>query len=189
MRRYAENTAVPVERSRVEIEQLLKKHGATAFFAAFDDKTGSNMIGFRLEGKMFRIEVKSPRLEEAPRPPGPPDPKLYTRAVRGVSVEKMNERVQARHQAAWSKYDKEQAARAAKWTDMELRRRWRAQLLLIKAKLEVIAMGASTVDREFLADMLMADNKTVGQRVLPALAEAYRTGKAPTIPLLTGGSA
>lgn len=186
MRRYAENTTVPVEKSRAEIETLLKKHGATAFFSAFDETARTAMIGFRLKDRMFRIEVRAPAHHEAPRRPPPEKPEAYRRAYRGQSPETLNERLAKEHQAAVERHAKGEAGRAAEWVEAELRRRWRAQLLLIKAKLETIAMGASSVEREFLADMLMPDGKTVGQRAIPALAESYASGKALSLPFLLG---
>lgn len=187
--RYAENTSVPIERSRAEIESLLKKHGASAFFSAFDDKTGSSMIGFRLAERMFRIEVKTPTVDEMAKPEPPEPPKLYTRYVRGVSPDTLNARVMNDHKATVARHEREHAARAEKWIESEGRRRWRAQLLLIKAKLEMIAMGASSVEREFLADMLMANNKTVGQQAIPALAKSYAKGGMPSMALLLGENA
>lgn len=157
-RRYAESTTVSVEKSRAEIEVLLKKHGATAFFSAFDDTKGLAMMGFRLAGRMFRIEVRVPKAENIP--------KAYA----------------DRHRYGMSWPGKQRA-----WIDQEERRRWRVQLLMIKAKLEMIATGDTTAEREFLADMLMPDGATVGQRAIPALAEAYRTGAMPSLPMLGSG--
>lgn len=42
----------------------------------------------------------------------------------------------------------------------EERRLWRAMVLLVKAKLEAVASGISTVEREFLADVVMRDSRT-----------------------------
>lgn len=52
----------------------------------------------------------------------------------------------------------EQRARAV---DAEVQRRWRCLLLVIKAKLTAIEDGISTVDREFLPDMVLADGRSV----------------------------
>lgn len=66
----------------------------------------------------------------------------------------------------------------------ERRRRWRALLLIVKAKLEVIAAGDSTVDGEFLAHVVLPDGQTVGNMLGPRLDEAYRTGAMPEFPML-----
>jgi hypothetical protein len=66
----------------------------------------------------------------------------------------------------------------------EERRRWRALLLIIKAKLEAVASGISVLEDEFLAHTVMADGQTVGQWAKPQIASMYKDGKMP--PLLPG---
>lgn len=53
----------------------------------------------------------------------------------------------------------------------EVRRRWRSLLLVVKAKLTAVADGITTLEREFLADMVTDDGRTVGERVLPMLVD------------------
>ena len=71
------------------------------------------------------------------------------------------------------------AAREA-W-EQEVRRRWRVFVIAIKAKLELIAAGVSTVDREFLADLLLPDGTTVSSRLIPELDRALERGKLPAL--------
>jgi hypothetical protein len=66
----------------------------------------------------------------------------------------------------------------------EERRAWRLVVLLIKAKLEAVKEGATTFEREFLADMLTPDGKTVYETTREPLRLAYETGKMPTHLLL-----
>lgn len=68
--------------------------------------------------------------------------------------------------------------------EREHARRWRCFLLIIKAKLEAVASGISTIEREFLADIVMPDGATVGAWLQPQLEHVYATGKMP--PLLPG---
>lgn len=49
--------------------------------------------------------------------------------------------------------------------DGEWRRRWRANVLLIKAKLEFADGETTTVDREFLPYLLVERNRTLGELV------------------------
>ena len=49
--------------------------------------------------------------------------------------------------------------------DKEVARRWRALLLVIKAKLTAIDDGISTVEREFLADMVTTSGRTVAEEL------------------------
>ena len=46
---------------------------------------------------------------------------------------------------------------------------WRALSLVIKAKLEAVATGISTVEREFLSDVVLPGGKTIGEWVQPQL--------------------
>jgi hypothetical protein len=61
------------------------------------------------------------------------------------------------------------------------REAWRVLLLLVKAKLQLIRMGESSPEAEFLANVLMPDGSTVGDHVLPAIAETYASGKMPKL--------
>jgi len=68
----------------------------------------------------------------------------------------------------------------------EERRAWRLLLLLIKAKLEAVREGATTFEREFLADMLTPDGSTVYEWTLRPLQLAYESGKMPDQLMITG---
>lgn len=76
------------------------------------------------------------------------------------------------------------AARSSCRRNIE-RQRWRALLLIVKAKLEAIESGIVTFEEEFLAQILLADGQTMGQWATPQLDEVYRTAKMPL--LLPGG--
>ena len=71
--------------------------------------------------------------------------------------------------------------------EQEERRTWRLLLLLIKAKLEAVKEGATTIEREFLSDMVMPDGSTVYEWTEQPLSIAYSEGKMPTQLLLPGG--
>jgi len=66
--------------------------------------------------------------------------------------------------------------RLERWKAEE-RRLWRALLLGIKAKLEVVASGMAIFEEEFLANIVMPDGRTAGQHAIPAIAKAYQTGR------------
>jgi hypothetical protein len=59
------------------------------------------------------------------------------------------------------------------------RQRWRALLLVIKAKLESVENAIATFEEEFLAHIVMPNDQTVGDIVMPQIAESYKTGKMP----------
>jgi len=77
-------------------------------------------------------------------------------------------------------------AREEKRLEQEARTAWRRLLLVVKAKLELVADGTSSVEREFLADILLPDGKTVHELLAPQLQSSYANGKMP--PLLGSGS-
>lgn len=66
------------------------------------------------------------------------------------------------------------------------RQRWRALALVIKAKLEAVSAGITTVEDEFLAHTVLPNGSTVGQWAKPQLAIAYENGAMPTSFLLEG---
>lgn len=76
----------------------------------------------------------------------------------------------------------EDAAHAA-W-EQACRSKWRALYLIIKAKLEAVEAGISTVEREFLADIMLPDGSTAGEWMAPQIEAAYQTGQMP--PMLPG---
>lgn len=70
----------------------------------------------------------------------------------------------------------------------ETRRRWRALLLVIKAKLTAVSDGISTLEREFLADIILPNNMTLHEWIEPQVDEAYQTAIMPNmIPALGRG--
>ena len=69
--------------------------------------------------------------------------------------------------------------------EQETRQAWRAIILIVKAKLEYIASGASTVEREFLADILAPDGRTMHELLTVQIDKMFKTGKLP--PLLGAG--
>lgn len=149
---YAEDTSVSVEKTRAELETVLRKHGADAFGYATD--SGRASIQFRFKGKYVRFLLLLPN----------PEDKKFTRHARYDWQKRTPE-------AALKLW--EQACRAA----------WRALFLAVKAKLVAVEAGISTFEEEFLARIILPDGSTVGDRALPAVEEAYRTGEMPTFTL------
>lgn len=71
----------------------------------------------------------------------------------------------------------------------EARRRWRALLLVIKAKLTAVKDGISTLEREFMADIILPNNMTLHEWVGPQIEEAYKTAVMPSmIPMTAIGT-
>lgn len=64
-------------------------------------------------------------------------------------------------------------ARMAAW-EQACRAKWRVLTLAIKAKLALIDEGISTVEREFLADVVTTSGRTVGEEVIPVIERMQR---------------
>lgn len=144
--RYASETTVSTEKSRMEIEQTLRRYKADGFYHGMDGRLA--VIGFRMAERQIRFRLTMP------------DPKAteFTHSSRGPRSPDVAEK-------AW-----EQACRQS----------WRALALVIKAKLEAVAAGITTVEDEFLAHTLLPSGATVGEWAKPQLDEAYRLGTSPT---------
>lgn len=70
-----------------------------------------------------------------------------------------------------------EAARS-EW-EQACRSSWRALALVIKAKLEAVAAGITTVEDEFLAHTMLPDGTTFGQWAKPQIDQVYRLGNMP----------
>lgn len=62
-----------------------------------------------------------------------------------------------------------------------VRQRWRALLLVIKAKLEAIDSHISTLEQEFGMFVQTPDGKSVGFHLIPKLKQIATTGKLPRL--------
>ncbi len=118
---YAEGTEVPPERSRAEIETMLKRYGATGFASGWD--TSGARIMFACSGRHVRFVLPLPTIDTVTPPVGD----------------------EPRGWGSWS------AGKRDEWKtkrrDSEERRRWRALALAIKAKLEAVLDRDSLVRR------------------------------------------
>jgi hypothetical protein len=61
------------------------------------------------------------------------------------------------------------------------RQRWRALLLVIKAKLEAVAVGIVTFEEEFLAHIMLPDGSKVAEWMAPQLKQVYESGQMPEL--------
>ncbi|AVO21643.1 hypothetical protein HWC44_gp042 [Mycobacterium phage ThetaBob] len=73
------------------------------------------------------------------------------------------------------------ATQIAQAYEQAVRQRWRSLALVIKAKLEAVESGIVSFDAEFLAHLVLPNGHTVGDSVMPAVAEAYATGHTPAL--------
>lgn len=66
---YAENTTVPVERSKVEIERVLRRYGASSFSYAWDEQINMIAIQFVAHDRRIRFVLPMPDRCDAARTP------------------------------------------------------------------------------------------------------------------------
>jgi hypothetical protein len=126
MARFAAQTHVGVDQTRVEIERTLSRYGATAF--GYITQQGKAIIAFEATKRHIKITVPLPVGED----------------------EK---------------------------TKQQARQRWRALLLVIKAKLESVESGIETLEEAFYANIVMPDGRTIYESTREHVAVAYSTGK------------
>lgn len=60
MGRYAENSKVPVDRSKAEIERLLMRYGADQFLRGSSLAPRCEMIAFRMQGRNVKLHLPMP---------------------------------------------------------------------------------------------------------------------------------
>jgi hypothetical protein len=151
MTNYAEGTSVPVDRSKAELDRLLAKHGASQQGTMSDNEKGEAYVVFRMGERNIRLNVPLPKIGDFSKNP--------------------NERVRRPRSAEQQHRSWEQACRE----------RWRSVVLLVKAKLEAIRIGNSTVEREFLSDIVLPSGKSVYEQIEADVAKAYLTGHVPRL--------
>lgn len=141
-RAYAAETTVSPERSRADIETVLRKHGCDQFGYMSDESQDDPKVNI-----MFRIPSGRGYVSVRMRLPLPPLSEFATRETPTGRVRQLTpeQRADAHRQAT--------------------RSRWRSLYLVVKAKLEAVDAGISTVEREFLADVLLPGGVTVGEKV------------------------
>lgn len=157
---YARETTVPAEKSRGEIERILSRYGATAFGYGWNERGA--VVTFAAHGRRVQFTLTMPARD---------DPQFTT--YRRGQFSAPTKRTPAEAERRW-----EQATR----------QRWRALALVVKAKLEAVAVGIATFEEEFLPYTLVPgpDGRpvTVAEAILPRVAEAYETGEPIDGPLV-----
>jgi hypothetical protein len=151
MPKFARETIVPIERSKAEIEETLRRYGASEFQSGW--KQQEAMIAFRLDNLFIRFVLPFPA----------PDDRRFT-----------HKKIRGREQ----KVSELQMSRAY---EQELRSRWRALLLVIKAKLEAVECGISTLSHEFLAFVVLPNDTTLGDWFIGEMLPQIAAGKMPQL--------
>lgn len=64
-------------------------------------------------------------------------------------------------------------------SEQQQRQRWRALCLVIKAKLEAVEDGITTVEEEFLPHVVTPSGETFAEWAVPQIREMKKTGQLP----------
>ncbi|MEN6536483.1 MAG: hypothetical protein ABFD89_22700 [Bryobacteraceae bacterium] len=121
------------------------------------ERAGLGSVQFEISGLTIQITVPLP------------DPKAKQFTATPTTGRKRSS------SAAWAAYEQ------------EVKQRWRALLLAIKAKLEAVECHISTIDKEFMPYVVMPDGKCLADHLLPQLHKAVSEGRMPgqlALPLL-----
>ncbi len=146
MSQYAAKTEVPIEKTRAEIEAVVRRFGADSYFSGYEGAKA--MLQFRCAGRFVRLTMTLPGERE----------KRFTTYYQG-SVS----------------FLRSETAQRKLW-DQACRQKWRALLLLVKAKLAAIDAGIGTFEEEFFAHVILPNGQTIYERAQAPVAIAYETG-------------
>jgi hypothetical protein len=149
--RYAARTEVPSSRTIAEIGDLLRRHGARQFVSGWDDERNMAAIEFMLAKRRIRFMLPMPDRRSRD---------ITHTAVRGYLRE---------------------ADEIDRVYEQAVRQRYRALLLVIRAKLEAVDARIVTVEDEFLAQTVLPDGRTVAELAQPAIEAAYASGEMPAL--------
>ena len=155
MGRFAKNTTVSVAKSKVEIERILMRYGATGFgYATFN---GRAEIQFVMPAspedrsdRRIKFNLELPRRDDC---------KITSSGYERTSDESIDR--------AW-----EQACRTS----------WRGLKLAIHGMLEAVDAEILTAEQAFLNNIVLPDGRTVGSHILPKIEQSYSQGKV--VPML-----
>lgn len=160
MARYAADTNVPPERSLNEIRQTLKRyaqlHGNEQFVFGMIDKGSSVELGFQINHRRYRMVLPLP----------PEDSREFHVTPSG----------RQRTSASAAQEEWEQA----------VRQHWRALALWVKATLEAVEAGITTLEVAMQPHTILPSGQTVGEWMETQVEASYSTGRMPTL-LLTDG--
>lgn len=148
MGRYAENTSVSADRSRADIERELVRYGASGFGYSWEKR----------EVALSRYPGYGPKTEQ----------RMFATIVFQFKERRIRLDLPM---------PTEREAGTVQKAEQAQRQRWRALLLVIKAKLEAVESGISTLEHEFLANIVTDSGRTIGETVVPRLNEAVAAGR------------
>jgi hypothetical protein len=151
--KYAQDTSVSSDRSQAEIKTTLQRYGASKY--AYFEEDERSAIVFELNDRRLRFVL--------PLPSRMADEFVY----RYYGGKKTSDVLPVHKQHT-------------KW-EQACRQRWRALALAVKAKLEAVESGITTLEEEFLAHIVLADGKTIGEHITPQIPQLCSVGGLPKL--------
>lgn len=148
---YAKGTEVSVEKSQGEIRSILSRYNATGF--AFGEQARMAVVMFEISGRRIRFNLPFPDIQED---------RFQKRTPRSYFHDMTKEAARKRH-------------------DQAIRERWRSLTLTIKAKLEAVEIGITTLEEEFLAHIVLPNGRTMGEVAIPQIERSYSDGTMPPL--------
>jgi len=148
---YAAGTTVTVDRSKAEIERLLTRYGCSQFGSGWNNEGGQAFAHVTFRHGQTSIML-------------------------GLPMPPASDFMYEKKRSQWSSPRRRSKEAAETAYGAEVRRRWRALALVIKAKLEAVESGISTLEREFFSDVVLPNGSTLGQVLIPQL-EALQSGR------------
>ena len=145
-RQYAGTTTVTPDRSKTRVERTLKRHGAGQFIYGWHDDGA--VVGLRIKAIPVRLTLPLPSREEFP---------TYRQKTRYGPPTKTR--------------TPEEASKAHAQTE---RQRLRTLSLIIKAKLEAVESGITTLEEHFLPQMVLPDDSTVSSWLMPQSEKPWK---------------
>ncbi len=158
--RLSGTTEIEGIKTKMEIETYLESRQAEQIAVVKDEDHNRIVCRFRLFGRVVQMEQKLATAKS---------PIIQKQWKNGVSMASPGaNRIKTRLEA-------------------ETRRRWRVLLLRVKLRLDLIFDEEDLAEREemfreeFMPDIIIPGGGTVREFMEPQIAEAYKTGKAPSL--------
>lgn len=153
--RYAQSTDVPSDRSR-SVEKTLTRYGATRFSYGWeDDHSGMTAVIQFVKDGLLIRFLLAFPSRDEREFTLSPTGRTRTVAAAGAAYEQA------------------------------IRQKWRALLLVVKAKLEAVESGITSFEQEFMPHVVMPNGRTVADEILPQV-QAVLNGEQPRLEI-TGG--
>ena len=154
---YASGTTVSATKTQGEIMGLLGSRGVVKIATMHEPRLFS--LAFEYNSVGYRIALVLP---------DPSDPR-FTQYMRGSVL-----------------FERTDAEKAKRYED-EVNRKWRAFGMVIKSKIVAMEEGISTMEKEFIGDVILAGGRTLSETYSKELPSLAKSGQVSALALPGGG--